>query len=305
MTPSRGVVLSTGKPREFDAFLRASARRVEAVLDERLRLDRGPSTLLRAMRYAVFGGGKRFRPALVYLGCRTFGGPLSRVDGAAAAVEMIHTYSLIHDDLPCMDDDDLRRGRPTLHVKFGEAMAVLAGDALHTEAFATIAEMSEVESCQVLTRILARAAGPSGMVGGQVLDLRAEGRPPRARRVEEIHLGKTAALIAAALEMGAAGAGASAADRARIRRFGRDVGLAFQVADDILDLTSDAATLGKTPGKDVVAGKMTYPAAIGLRKSRQRAGALAARAQRMAQDLPRDTRSLLRTLPLFVTRRSK
>jgi geranylgeranyl pyrophosphate synthase len=275
------------------------------VLDRRLRPGRGPGKLVNAMRYALFGGGKRLRPALVYLGCEAFGGDPRAVDGAAAAVEMIHTYSLVHDDLPCMDDDDLRRGRPTLHVKFDEATAVLAGDALHTEAFATLAELSEASLAPALVRTLAFAAGLEGMVGGQILDLAAEGRRPSAPIVEAIHRGKSAALIAASLEMGAIGARARAADLRRIREYGMIVGLAFQVADDVLDVVGDAATLGKTPGKDAKAGKMTYPAAVGLERSRARARELASRAVRLAESLGGPALPLLVALPTFVTDRSK
>ena len=256
------------------------------------------------MRYAVFGGGKRFRPALVYLGCRAFDGRERDVDGAAAAVEMVHAYSMIHDDLPCMDDDDLRRGRPTVHVKFDEAMAVLAGDALQTEAFETIVDLSRAELARDLVRALARAAGTRGMVGGQVEDLDAEGREPDARVARRIHLGKTAALIAASLEMGAIGARANAARRKQIRDYGMLVGLAFQVADDVLDVVGDAAALGKTPGKDAAAGKTTYPAAIGVESARALADALARRARRKAGAIEGEGRRLLEALPEFVVRRT-
>jgi geranylgeranyl pyrophosphate synthase len=288
----------------FREFLAMSARRAEKVLTKRIPASREPRHLADAMRYALFGGGKRLRPALVYLGCLAFGGRVESVDGAAAAVEMIHTYSLVHDDLPCMDDDDLRRGRPTLHIQFDEALAVLAGDALHTEAFATMAELSPRAIAAELCLTLAIAAGPAGMVGGQVLDLEAEGKRPRAVRVEEIHRGKTAALIAASLEMGAIGAGAGLADRKRIREYGMLTGLAFQVADDILDVTGDAATLGKTPGKDVAAGKMTYPAAVGLASARKRARQLSDRACAMARKIGGPRQSLLLEVPRFVTERT-
>lgn len=275
------------------------------MIDRRLSWKRGPRSLIEAMRYAVFGGGKRLRPALVYLGNRAFGGNPKDVDGAAAAVEMVHTYSLVHDDLPCMDDDDLRRGRPTLHVKYDEAIAVLAGDALHTEAFATIAALCPPRCSPAIARALAEAAGPAGMVGGQVLDLQAEGKRPAAARVERIHLGKTAALIAGSLEMGAVGAAASASERRLLRRYGLAVGLAFQVADDILDVTGDAATLGKTPGKDAEAGKMTFPAAVGLERSRARAAVLARRAEALGRRLGGPAAHLLAALPAFVTERSQ
>ncbi len=289
----------------FDRFLERAARRVDRVLDRRLAADREPRRLVRAMRYAVFGGGKRLRPALVYLGCRAFGGDERTVDGAAAAVEMIHTYSLVHDDLPCMDDDELRRGRPTLHVEFDEALAVLAGDGLHTEAFATLAALSPPALVPDLAAALAAAAGLGGMVGGQVLDLESEGRRPRAETVERIHRGKTAALIAASLELGAIGARATRAQRRALRGYGEIVGLAFQVADDVLDVVGDAATLGKTPGKDAASGKMTYPAAVGLDRARDHARSLADRACRRAARLGGAAEGLLRALPRFVTERTK
>ncbi|MFN0205187.1 MAG: polyprenyl synthetase family protein [Planctomycetota bacterium] len=292
------------KTRMITKFLTKHAARVERVLDRRLSKKRGPKQLIEAMRYAVFGGGKRLRPGLVYLGCLTFDGKETAVDGAAAAVEMIHTYSLVHDDLPCMDDDDLRRGRPTLHIQYDEAVAVLAGDALHTEAFATIVELSNVTIVPELIETLAIAAGPSGMVGGQMLDLDAEGEKPRGALVEQIHLGKTAALIAASLEMGAIGAGASPSERRIIRKYGYLIGLAFQVADDVLDVVGDAATLGKTPGKDVAAGKMTYPAAVGLVASRKRARALADEARALAKSVGGSQKELLMELPRFVTERT-
>lgn len=303
--PAKQTSIDPGATRaEFNQFLAESAKRVERVLDRQLSVKREPRQLIEAMRYAVFGGGKRLRPGLVYLGCRAFGGDIRKVDGAAAAVEMIHTYSLVHDDLPCMDDDDLRRGRPTLHIQFNEALAVLAGDALHTEAFATIVEMTDPAIAPAIIQSLAAASGLGGMVGGQVLDLDAEGRKPRAAAVEKIHLGKTAALIAASLEMGAIAAGATARERRAIFEYGRKVGLAFQVADDVLDITSDAATLGKTPGKDVAAGKMTYPAAVGLERSRARARMLAVEAVAIAQKLRSPEEMLLLQLPRFVTERS-
>jgi len=300
---SQGVAAATDAA--FERFLTASAARADRVLARRLADRPGTCRLGEAMRYAVFGGGKRLRPALVYLGCQAFGGDLRAADGAAAAVELVHTYSLVHDDLPCMDDDDLRRGRPTLHVKYDEATAVLGGDALHTEAFATIAALARPEHVGECVRILAEAAGLQGMVGGQVRDLDAEGAKPKAALVEQIHLGKTAALIAGSLELGAVAAGAPAAGRRLLRRYGLVVGLAFQVADDVLDVVGDAATLGKTPGKDAASGKMTYPAAVGLEQARAKARALSSQAARLAGRLGGPAEGLLRALPRFVTERTK
>lgn len=288
----------------FLQFLSESKTRVDRILKKRLAASREPRRLSASMRYAVFGGGKRLRPGLVYLGCRAFGGDPESVDGAAAAVELIHTYSLVHDDLPCMDDDDLRRGRPTVHIKFDEAMAVLAGDALHTEAFAMIVEASNPKDVAAMVSTLAAAAGPAGMVGGQVLDLNAEGKTPREDLVRKIHLGKTASLIAASLELGAIGAGATQSQRKAIAEFGIEVGVAFQVADDVLDMTGDATTLGKTPGKDVAARKMTFPAAVGLNEARKTADRLARKAQQLARALRSPAEALLLELPCFVTERT-
>jgi geranylgeranyl pyrophosphate synthase len=238
-----------------------------------------PARLNEAMRYAVFGGGKRLRPALVRLTCAHFGGADADAALAAVAVECVHTYSLVHDDLPCMDDDDLRRGRPTCHKVFGEALAVLAGDALLTQAFALLARTGSKAGDFV--RCLAEAAGSSGMVGGQVLDLEAEGARVSRTAVDQIHLLKTAALLGASCEMGAISAGASPADRLAAQSFGLALGRCFQAVDDILDVTGDAATLGKTPGKDERAQKPTLVAALGLDGARAEARRLAdlARAQ--------------------------
>jgi geranylgeranyl diphosphate synthase type II len=218
------------------------------------------------MRYSLFSRCKRLRPQLAIEVCRAFGGRLRDVLPAACALEMIHTYSLIHDDLPAMDDDDFRRGKPSNHKAFDEATAILAGDALQAAAFETIAKRSPPKVAAALVRELASAAGAAGMVGGQQLDLalRAD--------VREIHLRKTAALITAAARMGAIAAGAR--DLRAITRYGRSLGLAFQIVDDILDLSGTARELGKTPGKDARQGKKTYPAVYGLDSSRRRAESL-------------------------------
>ncbi len=239
------------------------------------REEEVPAGLHKAMRYAVFGGGKRLRPALVLGACESLGGREKDALAAAVAFELVHTYSLVHDDLPSMDDDDLRRGRPTCHKVYGEALALLAGDALLTLAFQVLADWPPGgERSREAARILSRAAGSLGMVGGQVLDLEGEGRTPDLPAVQAIHERKTAAMIAGALQAGAVAAGASPEVVARLGRAGKALGLAFQIQDDVLDETADARTLGKTPGKDKRSGKRTWPAAVGLEESRLRAGEL-------------------------------
>jgi geranylgeranyl diphosphate synthase type II len=256
------------------------------------------------MRYTVFSGGKRLRPAVVLLLCEAFGGRARFALPAACAIELLHTYSLIHDDLPCMDDDDFRRGRPTCHRVFGEANAILAGDALHTVAFAALARSPRRESVPALVEVLAQAAGSRGMVGGQVDDLAAEGARPSLARVRSIHERKTAALLAASAECGAICAGAGARGRALARAYGRALGLAFQVVDDVLDVVGEKRELGKTPGKDEGAAKMTYPACVGVSRSWEAARRLAARAARAVRSLPARRRGLLLDLARFVVERT-
>jgi geranylgeranyl pyrophosphate synthase len=237
-------------------------------------LDLGPSSHGEALRYALMGSGKRLRPALVRLICAQVGGQDEDAAPAAVAIEMMHTYSLVHDDLPCMDDDDLRRNRPTVHKVYGEAEAVLVGDGLQSLAFEWLARAPHA-SAQV--SILARAAGPAGMVGGQSLDLAATGRGNSvdADGVRRIHASKTAALISAAVEMGAVAGGAPEDQRAGLARYGRGLGLCFQAVDDLLDVTGDARTLGKTPGKDQADQKATLVATMGLEGARAEARSLA------------------------------
>ncbi len=270
---------ATALPEWFEAS-RAWADRA---LDELVPCeDAHPAELHRAMRYALFGGGKRLRPALVRLFCHAFGGSDAQATRPAAALELIHTYSLVHDDLPCMDDDDLRRGRPTCHVEFGEATAVLVGDALQALAFEVLASgaASDAAAVSALVVALATAAGGSGMVGGQVLDLSLEvGAEKTLPAIVDMHARKTAALFGAACEMGAIAAGATADERAGALRFGRALGLAFQAVDDLLDVTGDAGTLGKTPGKDAALERATLVATVGLEQGRARARELAQEAR--------------------------
>ncbi len=241
--------------------------------------NEAPRTLHQAMRYAVFGGGKRLRPALVRLLAAHHGASDAASALPAAAIECVHTYSLVHDDLPCMDDDDLRRGRATVHVVYGEAVAVLVGDALLTHAFGLLARTGD--RAGDLALCLANAAGSNGMVAGQALDLAsdsdvASATPASTRaEVERVHAWKTAALFGASCEMGAIVAGASTQDRDAARAYGVALGNCFQAIDDILDVTGDAATLGKTPGKDERAKKSTLVAVLGLEGAQAEARSLA------------------------------
>jgi geranylgeranyl diphosphate synthase type II len=225
------------------------------------------------MRYSVLAGGKRLRPLLALLAADACGADPALALPSACALEMVHTYSLIHDDLPCMDDDDLRRGRPTCHRQFDEATAVLAGDALLTLAFEVVARHTEPPSAAAAcVRALAEAAGPRGMGGGQMADLQAEGRPNgTAEALEAIHARKTGALLRAPLRMGALAAGAPEPLVRALDAYGRGVGLAFQIVDDLLDVQGDEAKLGKRVGKDSTLGKWTYPGFLGIDGSRRRA----------------------------------
>ena len=239
-----------------------------------------PPSIHQAMRYSVFAGGKRIRPILCLETARIFGSDVGHALYPGCAIEFIHTYSLIHDDLPALDNDDLRRGKPTSHKKFGEATAILAGDALLTLAFETIAAapVSPERRVAMVTEIATAAGTINGMVGGQVADLEAEGKKIGSEMLEYIHRSKTAALIRASATSGALSAGADQEDVARLRRFGETIGWAFQVTDDILDVEESSAALGKTAGKDIAQQKATYPAVFGLERAHQIAEELATRA---------------------------
>ena len=241
-------------------------------------LGREPKTLRDSMGYSLMAGGKRLRPILVLAAAEACGRKGETAMGAACAMEMIHTYSLIHDDLPAMDDDDLRRGRPTCHKVFGEALAILAGDALLTYAFEVLTGAARTESIAGVVRAVARGAGTQGMVGGQVLDLAGEGKSATLEMVQAIHAWKTAALITASCEAGAMSGGATPTEYEHLSAYGKNIGLAFQIVDDILDITSSSEALGKTPGKDARVGKATYPAVLGVAKARQQADRLAGQA---------------------------
>ena len=259
----------------LDVYLATRRAMVETALEQALAPAEGaPPRLLEAMRYALFSGGKRIRPILALAACEAVPAAPERALPFACTVEIIHTYSLVHDDLPAMDDDDLRRGRPTVHVAFGEAVAILAGDALLTEAFRVAAEgalAAGVEQSRALGILaaIAAAAGASGMVGGQVADLEAEGVAADLALVESIHRRKTAALIAAAVAAGAV-AGGAGEDRLRaLAAYGQALGLAFQVADDILDAVAPTAVTGKRTGRDAEHRKATYPAVLGIEGARR------------------------------------
>ncbi len=269
-----------------------------------------PPRLLDAMRHAVLGGGKRLRPFLVMESARLFEAADEGALRAAAALELVHCYSLVHDDLPAMDDDDLRRGKPTVHRAFDEATAILAGDALLTLAFDVLADEATEPDAQVrvgLVRILARASGLGGMVGGQMLDLAAEGRFAPASDLDESGIAqlqamKTGALITAAVEMGATLGEATADEAMALAHFGRTLGAAFQIADDLLDLEGDAAMLGKATGKDAGRGKATLPARWGVERSREHLAALVAHAEE-ALALFGDKADVLRATARFVAER--
>lgn len=265
-----------------------------------------PARLAEAMRYSTLAGGKRLRPVLCLMAAEACGGARSAALPAACALELVHTYSLIHDDLPAMDDDDLRRGRPTCHKAFDEATAVLAGDGLLTLAFEVVSRhVGPAEAAAGCALALAEAAGPAGMVGGQMADLQAEGRSDASvPELEAIHRRKTGALLRAALRMGAVTAGAPAAVREALDAYGRAVGLAFQIVDDLLDVQGDEAKLGKRVGKDSGLGKWTYPGLLGVDGSRARARQLADEAVAALGPLG-DRGALLKALALDLLERDR
>ena len=240
-----------------------------------------PQSIHKAMRHSVFAGGKRLRPVLCLEAGRMVAGSLpKKIEELGAALEMLHTYSLIHDDLPALDNDDLRRGRPTCHKVFGDAIAILAGDALQTQAYEVLARLECPPEQRVrIVEEIARGTGTvEGMIGGQVADLEAEHTRPTAEMLEYIHRAKTAALIAASLVSGGLYAGASDSEVRKLRTFGRSIGLAFQIVDDVLDVTQTSEQLGKTAGKDTAAQKVTYPALFGIEESVRRADILVSKA---------------------------
>lgn len=269
---------------QLQPYLKERIRLVDSALDLYLPgTETLPTHLHEAIRYSVFAGGKRIRPILMLAACEAVGGAIKNVLPAACAVEMVHSYSLIHDDLPAMDDDDLRRGNPTNHKVYGEATAILAGDGLLTEAFILLSNKDvwgdiSAEKSREATNIIAKSSGSRGMVGGQVVDMEAEQNPIDLPTLEYIHTHKTGALILAAVDVGALLGGASTEQRRALCRYGEAAGLAFQVADDILDIVADQSQLGKDVGRDQQRGKATYPALLGLAGARQHADELRERA---------------------------
>jgi geranylgeranyl diphosphate synthase type II len=250
----------------------------DAALDRLIPLEtQHPVSIHKAMRHSVFAGGKRLRPVLCMEAARMVAGSLPpKIEELGAALEMLHTYSLIHDDLPALDNDDLRRGRPTCHKVFGEAIAILAGDALQTQAYEVLSRLDcEPEGRVRIIEEIARGTGTiDGMIGGQVVDLEAEQTQPTTEMLEYIHRAKTAALITASLVSGGLYAGAKDNEVKKLRAFGRSIGLAFQIVDDVLDVTQTSEQLGKTAGKDTAAQKATYPALFGIEESERKADSL-------------------------------
>jgi geranylgeranyl diphosphate synthase type II len=259
---------------DLDRYLNERKKMVEAALAAHLdRCEGAPATLREAMSYSLLAGGKRLRPILALAACEAVGAKPDEAIDAACAVEFVHTYSLIHDDLPAMDDDDFRRGRPTSHKKFGEAVAILAGDALCAEAFRVAAQNRTGRQDRVADVVfeLARAAGAVGMVGGQVIDIEATGKKISVDELETLHRAKTGELLLVAVRAGARMGGADAAAMERLTVYGRALGLAFQIVDDVLDITADLETLGKDPGSDREAGKTTFVDLLGVDGARARA----------------------------------
>ncbi len=254
-------------------YLAVQTKLVDKALDRCVPAENtSPETIHRAMRYSLFAGGKRIRPILCIAAANAVKDAPPGIESAACSLEMIHTYSLIHDDLPALDNDDLRRGRPTCHKQFGEAMAILAGDALLTLAFQALSELDGVDAATKVRLIteLSRASGTvDGMIGGQVNDIQGEGQPPSEPLLEAIHRAKTGALLCASVRMGAIHAGADTAQLAALTAYGRHAGLAFQIVDDLLDVEQPSEVLGKTAGKDAAQQKITFPAVYGLARSRE------------------------------------
>ena len=291
---------------ELTAYLAEQVRVVDEALEKWVPAEStDPASIHKAMRYSLFAGGKRIRPILAIAAGRAVSDSPDGIENAAATLELIHTYSLIHDDLPALDNDDLRRGRPTCHKVFGEAMAILAGDSLLTLAFEVLSRLPLIDANTKIRLVeeLARASGTvGGMIGGQVNDIEGERKAPTAFLLESIHRAKTGALLRASVRMGAIYAGATAEELAALSEFGERVGLAFQIIDDVLDVEESSEKLGKTAGKDAAQQKITFPAVYGLERSRQMAEEerLAAHAALHAFD---DRADRLRQISDFIVRR--
>jgi geranylgeranyl diphosphate synthase type II len=288
-------------------YLDQACANVDAALDKLLPAESAPPpTIHKAMRYSIFAGGKRIRPVLCLAACEAVGGKSAEAIPLACAVECIHTYSLIHDDLPSMDDDDLRRGKPTNHKVFGEGIAVLAGDALLTEAFALVAQVKSPKRypVQVLVSDLALAAGSLRLIAGQVQDLENEERRASLDEVKTTHLNKTAALITTSIRLGAMAGNASPSELKRLTRYGQDLGLAFQVMDDILDATSTKEVMGKSVRADQKNNKSTFPTVLGLDRSKEYAADLIADAHKQLKPFGPRATPLAAIANFFLTRKN-
>jgi len=292
----------------LDDYLAGRRRQIDAALDRLVPPENTPpESVHRAMRYSLFAGGKRLRPILCLEAARAVSEAGPDPEAVACSLELVHTYSLIHDDLPALDNDDFRRGLPTCHKQFGEALAILAGDALLTLAFQVLAQAEGVpqERRALLVAELAHAAGTvGGMIAGQVEDLAGAGQRPTAELLERIHRAKTGALLAASVRMGATAAGANQGQLEALTGYGRHIGLAFQIVDDLLDVEQSSAELGKTAGKDATQGKITFPAVYGLAESHRMAEEEAARARAVLEGFD-ERAARLRELANFIVRRKK
>ena len=286
-------------------FINTNIPAIEAALVELVETIQAPEQLKESMLYSLKAGGKRIRPLFVSAVCEIYGQSLSASYTVGSAIEMIHTYSLIHDDLPCMDDDELRRGKPTNHVVYGEDVATLAGDALNTLAFGVLARLENVsaEKRIELVNLLSVAAGAEGMVGGQILDMDGEKRTLNIQELENVHVNKTGALLRFSIESGAVLAGAPIGDRQALVEYAHHIGLAFQIQDDILDIEGTSEQLGKTAGKDVASDTSTYPALLALKGAQQKLDEHYHFANEALQKVEVDT-SLLQQFAQYIVRRT-
>ena len=287
------------------SFINENIQSIESELISLVEKIQAPDHLKESMLYSLKAGGKRVRPLYVLAVAKSFGVDLKNALTIGAAIEMIHTYSLIHDDLPCMDNDSLRRGKPTNHVVYGDALATLAGDALNTLAFGVIARTNVDPAIRIeLVNLLSIAAGAEGMVGGQILDIEGEKRHLALEELEQVHVNKTGALLRFSIEAGAVLAGASEADRAALVNYGHHIGLAFQIQDDILDITASSEQLGKTAGKDLISEKSTYPSLLTLEGAKQKLDEHYEAAIQSLQNLSIDTELLSQFAQYIVKRNS-